>query len=93
MEKKKIELLNAREELLYTDTLTNLKNRNHYLTKVRDTIDEKVYPQTLIIADLNNLKIVNDKYGHQLGDELLKLFSRSLHQILPKSAYLMVWWR
>ncbi len=88
MEKKKIELLNAREELLYTDTLTNLKNRNHYLTKVRDTIDEKVYPQTLIIADLNNLKIVNDKYGHQLGDELLKLFSRSLHQILPKSAYL-----
>ncbi|MEA4988364.1 MAG: transporter substrate-binding domain-containing protein [Anaerovorax sp.] len=88
IEKRKTELLNAREELLYTDTLTNLKNRNHYLTKVRDIIDEKIYPQILIIADLNNLKVVNDKYGHQLGDELLKLFSRSLHQILPKSAYL-----
>ncbi len=88
LEKKKIEAFNAREELLYTDTLTNLKNRNHYLTKIRDALDKEVYPQTFMIADLNNLKVVNDKYGHQLGDELLKLFSKSLHHILPENAYL-----
>lgn len=87
-EKMKIEALNAREELLYTDTLTNLKNRNHYITKVKNKIDEQPYPQTLIIADMNNLKIVNDKYGHQLGDELLKMFSKSLHEICPKNSYL-----
>lgn len=87
-QKRKIEVLNAREELLYTDTLTDLRNRNHYIRNVRDKIDEEPYPQSLIVADMNNLKIVNDKYGHQLGDKLLKVFGRSLREICPKNSYL-----
>ena len=32
----------------------------------------KVYPQTIVIVDLNNLKYINDNYGHQEGDEVIK---------------------
>ena len=31
----------------------------------------KIYPRTIIIVDLNNLKYVNDKYGHEEGNKLI----------------------
>lgn len=58
--------------LKYNDMLTSLKNRN-YLNANIDTWDEtKIYPRTIIMLDLNNLKYVNDNYGHQEGNELIK---------------------
>ena len=52
--------------------LTSLKNRN-YLNDNIDTWDaSKVYPQTIIIIDLNNIAYINDNYGHNAGDEEIK---------------------
>ena len=54
------------------DMLTSLKNRN-YLNDNIDTWDaSKVYPQTIIIIDLNNIAYINDNYGHNAGDEEIK---------------------
>lgn len=55
----------------YTDMLTSLKNRN-YLNLNMETWDEsRVYPQAIVIVDLNNVKYVNDNYGMEAGDELI----------------------
>ena len=69
--------------LLYTDTLTNVYNRNYYNDKVKDKLDTCEYPQTIIVSDINNLKTVNDNYGHLIGDELLKSFADILRQTFP----------
>ena len=33
--------------------------------------DCKVYPQAIVMVDLNNVKYINDNYGHEAGDELI----------------------
>lgn len=83
-EKTKTSILREREHLLYTDALTNVYNRNYYNDKVKDKLDTYKYPQTIIVSDINNLKIVNDNYGHLIGDELLKTFAGTLKQAFPE---------
>jgi diguanylate cyclase (GGDEF)-like protein len=39
-------------------------------------------PVALVLADLDNFKQVNDRYGHELGDEVLRAFSRVLREQL-----------
>ncbi|MBZ9685425.1 transporter substrate-binding domain-containing protein [Clostridium estertheticum] len=82
-EKTKTSILREKEHLLYTDALTNVYNRNYYNDKVKDKLDACEYPQTIIVSDINNLKTVNDNYGHLIGDELLKCFADTLRQAFP----------
>ena len=59
------------EEVAYKDYLTGVYNRN-YLTKWLDVIlPGSSYPVTFISIDCNNLKTINDTYGHQQGDKML----------------------
>jgi diguanylate cyclase (GGDEF)-like protein len=88
-EKLSTELLRQREEFLYTDTLTNLYNRNYFSSKIKDTLDFLVYPQSFIIADINNLKTTNDRYGHLVGDLLLKQFADTLKENCPPECQLV----
>lgn len=88
-ERTEIELLRQREHFLYIDTLTNVHNRNFFNRKIKETLDDKEYPQTVIVADMNNLKTANDKYGHHVGDELLKLFADILKEICPKESLIL----
>lgn len=56
----------------YTDELTQIHNRR-YCTEYMEAIREKKsYDYTIICFDLNNLKTVNDTYGHARGDILIK---------------------
>jgi len=51
--------------------MTSLKNRN-YLNDNIDLWDESlVYPQGIVIVDLNNVAYINDNYGHAEGDKLI----------------------
>nr|WP_268762219.1 diguanylate cyclase [Halarsenatibacter silvermanii] len=59
------------EYLSYHDGLTDLYNRS-YLEKEMARLDtERQLPVSLIMCDVNRLKLVNDTYGHNKGDELL----------------------
>lgn len=57
--------------LSYHDTLTNLYNRRYYEEALHRMELEKVLPISVIIGDLNGLKLVNDAFGHSVGDELI----------------------
>jgi diguanylate cyclase (GGDEF)-like protein/PAS domain S-box-containing protein len=56
----------------YHDSLTDLYNRSYLENKIRDFNQNNRFPVSLIMADLNGLKLVNDTYGHNEGDKLLK---------------------
>jgi diguanylate cyclase (GGDEF)-like protein len=66
------------ETLAYTDPLTGIMNRTKYEEVLKELKEEMVKVCTVIIFDLNNLKSVNDKYGHEAGDEYIKSFSKVL---------------
>ena len=67
-QKKKVKI-NDRHK--YTDMLTSLKNRNYLNVKMQEWEDCDVFPQAIVMVDLNNVKYVNDNYGHEEGDQLI----------------------
>ncbi len=70
--KRHSSLLRKESVLKYTDMLTSLKNRE-YLRANIDLWDEvKVTPRAVIVIDLNNLSYVNDHYGSEEGNLLIK---------------------
>ena len=69
--KHKVKKVKKEDRHKYTDLLTSLKNRNYLNKKAPDWEASKVYPQGIVIIDLNNVKYVNDNYGHEEGDKLI----------------------
>lgn len=76
-------LLKERERLIYLDPLTQLYNRN-YFNRLEATMDSEPFPQHIIMMDLNDLKLVNDEFGHLAGDALICQFASILKQIEQK---------
>jgi len=60
------------DRLYYFDAMTNLKNRNYLNDNIDFWSSTKVYPQTIIVIDINRLKALNDAYGHEAGDNQIK---------------------
>ena len=54
------------------DFLTGLYNRNFLEKELKRLEEEQFLPLSLIIADTNGLKLVNDSFGHHAGDTMLK---------------------
>ncbi len=69
--KRKVKKVKVSERHKYTDMLTSLKNRNYLNAKVPEWEECKVYPQAIVMVDLNNVKYVNDNFGHEEGDQLI----------------------
>jgi len=69
------------EELSYTDNLTGVANRRYFLRRLREEIERAGrYRRSLglIIFDLDELKQINDSYGHQAGDYVIKRMGATL---------------
>ncbi len=60
------------EKLKYVDLLTSLKNRNYLNEKKHVWNQNTIYPQAIIVIDLNNVKYLNDTFGHDEGDKQIK---------------------
>lgn len=56
----------------YTDELTQLHNRRYCMEYMNKLKEERNFKYTVICFDLNNLKTVNDTYGHAKGDVLIR---------------------
>lgn len=69
--KKTIQGVSKEDKLKYIDMLTSLKNRNYLNDNIEKWDESEIYPQTIIIADLNNVAYINDNYGHNEGDNVI----------------------
>lgn len=64
--------------LSYYDQLTGLYNRRFYEEELRRLNTPRNLPITIIMADVNGLKLTNDAFGHQFGDRLLQAIAKTI---------------
>ena len=69
---KKSKKITKEDKLKYIDTMTSLKNRNYLNYNISKWDENVIYPQAIVVIDLNNIKFINDNYGHEEGDEVIK---------------------
>ena len=83
-----LEKANAKiNELLKTDSLTGIANRHYfidYYQKMTSYTSRHGLPLSLILADLDYFKQINDRHGHQAGDEVLIEFARLMRDSCRK---------
>ncbi|MDO9514951.1 MAG: GGDEF domain-containing protein [Syntrophales bacterium] len=77
-----------------TDSLTGLYNRRHIIgiaeyEKMRRKRSQ--HPLSFIIADIDDFKSVNDRYGHEIGDQTLTMVSRQVRGVLREQDSLARW--
>ena len=77
------------EQLSLYDSLTGLYNRN-YIAKF-DFDNESSLPCSYIICDCNNLKMINDRYGHKAGDRYICEAADMLKRIVPEKSAVIRW--
>lgn len=64
--------------LSFHDQLTGLYNKNFFNEEIERLNTSRKLPISIIISDFNNLKLVNDSYGHKIGDKFLKTYAEIL---------------
>jgi len=82
-----LEQMNRIQELANRDYLTSLYNRRYFCEEGDKLLKQAMKNNTeisVVAIDLDYFKSVNDEYGHEAGDEVLKFFSRELESILGR---------
>ena len=74
------------DKLKFIDQLTSLKNRAYLNSKIDSWDNSEIYPQAIIIVDLNNIAYINDNYGREEGDNVIvEAASILINSQLPNS--------
>ena len=76
-------------KLAFTDLCTGLKNRNAYeekLSRLRDGKDS-LRNLRIVFIDIDNLKYINDNYGHYAGDEAIKIVAKCIIKSFDKKDF------
>ena len=81
------EELNQVRVLSLTDDLTQLPNRRAFMRRIKDEIYRTKRDETLLtiaIIDLDIFKNINDKYGHAVGDEMLRVYAKDILSVFRR---------
>lgn len=73
-----VKKIRKEDRLYYFDAMTNLKNRNYLNDNIDFWSGTKVYPQAIVVIDINKLKLLNDRKGHEAGDNQIKAVANVL---------------
>lgn len=71
-------------QLANTDYLTGIMNRRAFMARLEEEVNRSVRHKkgfTVIIADIDHFKKINDSYGHQFGDLVLRKFAVKLMEV------------
>ena len=79
------------KHLLFHDDLTGLYNRRFFEEEIKRLDAERQLPLCIFIIDINGMKIINDSYGHETGDELLIKTAELLQEIFREEDILARW--
>ncbi|KAA0548168.1 diguanylate cyclase [Bacillus sp. BGMRC 2118] len=80
--------------MAYHDPLTGIPNRRKLKDKLEKQIRESKRNQTsfsILFVDLDNFKMINDEYGHEMGDDLLIKVTERMTNFLPNTCFLARW--
>lgn len=75
----------------YHDSLTGAYNRNFFNEKIKEIDNEKNLPLSIIMGDVNGLKLTNDAFGHLMGDKLLKSAADIMKKVCRNQDVLVRW--
>lgn len=75
------------EEKALCDELTGLQNRHGFEKYIRSVV-EREKSVCIISADCNELKSINDTYGHLVGDEYIRMSAVMFRTVLPETAHI-----
>ncbi len=83
---KQIEIIRSHA---YIDGLTGLNNRNSYMEYLqileKKIIDDPNLVFTVVVFDINQLKVINDDYGHDTGDKLIVEISKDIRDCFGRN--------
>lgn len=72
----------------HTDELTGVANRRYVLARIEETIRNvsrsKETSGCLAILDIDKFKQINDRYGHSVGDLILRDFAHTIHRLVRR---------
>lgn len=75
----------------YHDQLTGLYNRKYYEDELSRIDVNKNLPLSIVMADINGMKVFNDAFGHKSGDKLLKKAAELIQSACEKKYILSRW--
>lgn len=87
-----VEKSEALNTLSRIDALTGLYNRRHFGERIDHELKRSTrvqMPAALILCDIDHFKLINDRYGHQAGDEFLKLTAGILQKVFKRDSDLV----
>ncbi len=77
--------------LSFHDSLTGLRNRAYLEEEINRLDVTRQLPISIIMADVNGLKLVNDAFGHEQGDEVLKKVAQILQESCRQEDIIARW--
>lgn len=74
------------QEMSVKDKLTGIYNRSYFDEYIQLLDNNDKYPLSIISADCDDLKMINDTYGHMAGDDYIKKTVELLDSVLPEKS-------
>ncbi|PDT53075.1 MULTISPECIES: GGDEF domain-containing protein [Sinorhizobium] len=68
----------------YTDELTGVANRRFVTARIEDMLQQSS-PGCLCVLDIDRFKSINDQFGHQTGDAILRDFATRIHRLVRRT--------
>lgn len=87
-------IIKQKDELASIDVLTGVMNRRSFMTLVNQEVSRSrryKTPLSLIFCDIDKFKLINDEYGHNIGDEVLQVFAQSIKLHIRESDLFVRW--
>lgn len=87
-------LLTEKDYLATTDPLTGINNRLRFANVLRDEVERKrrtETPMSLVMFDIDNFKRINDRHGHNVGDDVLRTLARIVGMEIRATDFFARW--